>query len=56
MASYLTTMFDPNLAYKLMQMDHDNFPPPQLDKDLNTLLNTNPTQNLPELMRSVSIK
>ena len=56
MASYLTTMFDPNLAYKLMQTDHDNFPPPQLDKDLNTLLNTLPTQNLPELMRSVSIK
>ena len=56
MASYLSTMFDPSLAYKLTQTGPKDFPPPHLENDLNSHLKIHASVTLPELLTSVAIK
>ena len=56
MASYLSTMFDPSLAYKLKQTGSKDFPPPHLENDLNSHLKIHANVTLPELLTSVAIK
>ena len=56
MASYLSTMFDPSLAYKLKQTGSKNFPPQHLENDLASHLKIYLNVTLPELLSSVAIK
>ena len=56
MASYLSTMFDPSLAYKLKQTGSKDFPPQHLENDLVSHLKIDLNVTLPELLSSVAIK
>ena len=56
LASYLTTIFDPSSATRLMQLnDSGTFSPSNLDSNLDEILNDK-DMTLPVLLHSVAIK